>query len=235
MNHKHNNIDCEHCSNRVNSLFCNLKSDEIDIINENKGCMIYKKGHEVFQEGGIPFGLFCINKGKVKLFQLGEDGKEQIIRFANEGDIIGYRALLSNDKYSATCTTLEDSSICQIPREIFFKLIEKNASLALQMLKLLGSNLKQAETKITELAQKPVRERVAEALLFLKETYGIDKDGVINVTLSREEIASIVGTATETTIRLLSEFKHDKLIELSGKKIKIINLKELVKTARVFD
>jgi CRP/FNR family transcriptional regulator len=103
------------------------------------------------------------------------------------------------------------------------------------MMKVLSDELKKAEEKITHLAQKPVRERVAETILFLKETYGLDADNHVNVLLTREEIANLVGTATETAIRLLSEFNKDHIIELSGKKIKILDQNKLIKTANLFD
>ena len=155
---------------------------------------------------------------------------------AKDGDILGYRALLSGEKYTGTAKALVESSICFIPKESFFNLIEKNATLSKALIRLLAHDLKEAEHKITNLAQKPNRERLAEALLFLKETYGFESDGAtINVTLSREEISNIVGTATETTIRLLAEFKHDKMIEFVGKKIKFLNTQELIRTADIFD
>jgi CRP/FNR family transcriptional regulator len=104
------------------------------------------------------------------------------------------------------------------------------------MLKMISHDLKEAEHKITNLAQKPNRERLAEALLFLKETYGFESDGAtINVTLSREEISNLVGTATETTIRMLSEFKKDKMIDFIGKKIRLLNTKEIIRTADICD
>jgi CRP/FNR family transcriptional regulator len=106
----------------------------------------------------------------------------------------------------------------------------------MQIMKLLSNDLGKAEHKITDLAQKPVRERMAEAILFLKETYGTENDGkTLNISLSREEIANVVGTATETAIRLLSEFKSDQIIELQAKKIKIINSEKLLKTANIHD
>nr|MBP6660142.1 Crp/Fnr family transcriptional regulator [Chitinophagales bacterium] len=163
------------------------------------------------------------------------EGKEQIVRMAKPGDIIGYKALLSGDRYSATAAALEDCNVCFIPREIFLVILQKDASLSFEMMKLLSNELKRAEEKITHLAQKPVRERVAETILFLKETYGLDTENQINVALSREEIANLVGTATETAIRLLSEFNKDHIIELNGKKIKILDQNKLVKTANLFD
>lgn len=229
-------IDCEHCESRYKSIFCDLKGEHLDTINEHKSCNIYKKGQTIFSEGFFPQGLYCLNSGKVKVAQAGDNGREQIIRLTKEGDILGYRALLSGDKYSASAVALEDCSICLIPKDIFFKVIESEASLSMQIMKLLSNDLGKAEHKITDLAQKPVRERMAEAILFLKETYGTESDGkTLNIVLSREEIANVVGTATETAIRLLSEFKTDAIIELQAKKIKIINYNKLVKTANIHD
>lgn len=229
-------LDCEHCKVRSKSIFCDLHHQDMEAFTNAKACMTYKRGQTIFREGGFPHGLYCINSGKVKIYQLGDEGKEQIVRLAREGDVLGYRALLSVDRYNATAEPLEDTDVCFIPKEILFKLIETNSSFTLQVMKLLSNDLKNAEHKITQLAQKPVRERVAESLLFLKETYGLEADEqTINVTLSREELANIVGTATETAIRLLSEFKHDHIIELIGKKIRILDLHKLVQTANVFD
>jgi CRP/FNR family transcriptional regulator len=184
----------------------------------------------------MPNGLFCVNSGKIKLSTLGFDGKEQILRLAKSGDVIGYRALLANERYHCSAVALEDCSICIIDKKYFQQCIENNHKLLFEMVKKISSDLKTAEEHIVSLSQKNVRERVAEALLFIKATYGLmDDEQTINVSLSREEIADYVGTATETAIRLLSEFNQDKIIELSGKKIKIINLQKLIKTANLND
>lgn len=181
-------------------------------------------------------GMFCINQGKIKLSHSGQDGKEQIVRMAKEGDVLGYRALLSNERYNATAVALDDTEVCFIPKDAFFTVLKTNLNLSLEIIKMLALELRWAEQTITGLAQKPVRERMAEALLFLKETYGFEADeATINVTLSREDIANLVGTATETAIRLLSEFKHDKIVEFVGKKIKILDIKKLVRTANVMN
>ncbi len=184
----------------------------------------------------MPAGLYCINSGKVKIYQCGFEGKEQIIRLAKDGDVIGYRALISGEGYSATATVIEDSKICMIPKEYFFELLQNNPDITRSVMKLLASELKEAESKITNLAQKPVIERLAEVLLMLKEYYGNeDEDNSLNISITREEIANIVGTATETTIRLLSELKKDGILELSGKKIRIINFDSLLKLANLYD
>jgi CRP/FNR family transcriptional regulator len=236
MSKVHLQADCSTCSVRHKSAFQELSNDELSILNENKGCGFYKKGSTIFMQGHYPNGLFCLKNGKIKIYKTGDEGKEQIVRFGKSGDILGYRALLSGDSYSCSADVLEDSHVCFVPRSAFMNLLTNSASLSLQMMKLLGLDLRQAENRITELAQKPVRERVAEALLLLKETYGVEVgSSTINVSLSREEIANLVGTATETTIRLLSEFKQDGLIELQGKKISITNFNKLVQVANLID
>jgi CRP/FNR family transcriptional regulator len=236
MNVRQERTDCNDCTSRGKSVFCDLKPGEIDVLNQEKGCMLYKKGQIIFNAGAYPHGLFCVKEGKIKIFRIGDEGKEQIVRLAKDGDILGYRALLSGDRYASGAEVLEDSKICFIPQKAFLGLIEGNGVLSMQLMKLLSHDLKNAEHRMIDLAQKPVRERVAEALLYLKSTYGTEDDGItISVSLSREDIANIVGTATETTIRLLSEFKNDQLIALNGKKISILNHDQLVRAANVYD
>lgn len=228
--------DCGACARKCHSVFCKTKEENLSEFSIQKICNIYKKGQVLFNEGTYPFGVYCINSGKVKLSHLGDDGKEQITRLLRGGDIIGYRALLSGDRYGGTAVALEDSQVCFIPKDIFVKVLKHDTGLAFEVMRLLSDELHKAEMKITHLAQKPVRERLAETLLFIKETYGYETDGLtLNVRLSREEIANLVGTATESTIRLLSEFKKDGVIDLDGKKIKITNSRELLHVANLQD
>ncbi|MEY4876550.1 MAG: hypothetical protein RL708_1699 [Bacteroidota bacterium] len=227
---------CEQCTHGNISVFCKLEHDNLLEIEEGKEGINFKKGQIIFSEGNKPQGLYCVNTGKVKLVKIGEDGKEQILRLIKPGDIMGYRALLSGDRYNATAIALEDCAVCCIPKQKFLSILKTDANLSLEMMKLLGNDLKKAEENITHMAQKPVRERMAEAILFMKETYGFEADNqTISVILTREEMANLVGTATETAIRLLSEFKHDKIIELVGKKICIINFAKLLQTANLND
>lgn len=227
---------CKNCNQRFTSIFCKAKGEYLDAINNQKVCNIFKKGQTLFNEGSYPYGVYCINNGKVKLAHLGDDGKDQIIRLLKNGDVIGYRALLSGERYSATAVALEDTQVCFIPKELFVNVLRKDSGLALEMMKLLSDELHKTEVKLTHLAQKPVRERLAEVLLFIKETYGFEEDGTtLDIRLSREEIANLVGTATESTIRLLSEFKRENMVDLDGKKIKIIDTHRLLTTANLQD
>ena len=236
MKTNHSQHDCQVCESRYRSVFCNLDEEKLSELNLGKGCSTYKKGQLIFKQGSYPHGLYCVNSGKTKLYQLAENGREQIVRLTKEGDILGYRALLSGEQYTSSAEALQDCSVCFIPRNIFFKLIETNSNLSMQVMKLLSNDLKNAEHRVTDLAQKPVRERMAESLLYLKEIYGLENDNAtINVVVRREDIANIAGTATETAIRILAEFKNDGLVEFIGKKIKIKNLKNLIHVANLSD
>lgn len=227
---------CENCTSRYKSIFCNLSIEELEQLSEHKGCAYYKKEQIIFREEAYPHGLFCVNRGKVKISKIGTEGKEQIVRLAREGDIIGYRALLSGEAYTASAFALEETDICYIPKETFYQILENNPGLSLQMMKRLAHDLKSAEEKIINLAQKPVRERLAEALLFLKNVYGLEEDQkTLKVVMKREEIANIAGTSVESTIRTLSEFNKEKLIKIEGKKIRIMDFNELLYTANIAD
>ena len=236
MNKSHNFPDCWHCKARFKSVFCDLNEETLTQLDSQKGCSLYKKGQFIFNEGSYSHGLYCVNSGKIKIVQTGETGKEHIIRLVKEGDIIGYSSLLSGERYSCSAITLEESSVCFISKTFFFSLVTTNMNLAVKMIHLLINELKMTEQKLIGMAQKPVRERFAEAILFLKEVYGCGTDNnTLNISLSREELASIVGTARETATRLLSEFKEDRIVEVNGKKIRITDNQKLIKTANLQD
>lgn len=223
---------CCHCDSFNSSMFCSLNIVEELNLSDNKVHNLYKKGQIVFFEGQQSRNLFCVFSGKVKIFKLGDDGKEQIVRFAKKGDVIGYRALLGGEKYFASASAMEDSMICSFPKFTIDELLNCNSKFAIQTIKLLSKDLRIAEQIILNMAQKPVRERIAEALIMLKQYYGIDDiSETINTTLTREEIANIAGTSTETCIRILSEFNSDHIIKIIGKSIKITNIQKLLQIA----
>lgn len=229
-------VNCAHCERMGGGIFCGVHTTLLERISDSKTCSVYKKGQIIFHEGGHPFGLFCLNHGKVKLSIIGDEGKEQIVRMVKDGDVLGYRSLINGERYKASATALEDSQVCFIPKDVFMEALRSDSNLAMEMMKILSTQLREAELKLTHLAQKPVRERLAETLIFLKETYGFEADShFIDVNLTREEIANLVGTATETAIRLLSELNKEGVIELAGKKIGIRNLRELIRVANLND
>jgi CRP-like cAMP-binding protein len=235
---KHQDIQlplCEKCSLESSSIFKYLKADEVTTLNFEKDFRQYKRGDILYQEGNRISGFFCINSGIIKVFKTGLDGKEQIIRFAKTGDIIAYRSVLSNELACTSAKVIEDCQVCFIPSEILTQFIKTNPAYSLELLKLACHELGEANSFITDIAQKTVRERLAEILLLLVNDFGLDNDQFLKISLTREELANIVGTATESVIRLLSEFKSDKLVELNGRKIRILNTKGLEKISNVFN
>lgn len=235
---KHQDIQiplCEKCSLESASIFKYLEPDEVTTINFEKDFRQYKRGDMLYQEGNRISGFYCINSGIIKVFKTGFDGKEQIIRFAKKGDIIAYRSVLSNELACTSAKVIEDCQVCFIPSEVLISFIKTNPAYALELVKLACHELGEANSFITDIAQKTVRERLAEVLLFLVNDFGLDSQQFLNISLTREELANIVGTATESVIRLLSEFKSDKLVELNGRRIKIINTRGLEKISNVFN
>jgi CRP/FNR family transcriptional regulator len=230
-------IACFNCSSRKDSLLCDLHEEDLSILEEGKSCVTYKKGQTLFYEGTRPMGLFCITSGKVKVFKMGAQGREQIVRLSKPGDFLGYRALLADEFYSASATVLEEAAICFIPKANFMALLRENPVFFGKMTQNICKELGVMEEKLATIAQKNVRERLATTLLMLKESYGMEGEGseLIDINLSREDLANIVGTATETVIRLLSEFKGNKLITFEGKKIRVINPSALIKEADFYN
>ncbi len=228
--------DCDTCTARDSSVFSELVQADLHVISSEKGCRQYSKGEMIFYADDYPSGIFCIHKGIVKLYKVGRDGKEQIIRLAQQGDIIGYRSLLSGEKYSKFAVPIADAQICHIPKSAFFSILSTNYRLSAKVMELLSSELKVAEERIVEMAQKPVRERLAETLLLLRETYGVETDKTtLKIKLTRIELANIIGTATESVSRLLSKFKQEHLIDMNGRKLKIIDPAGLAEAANLDD
>ncbi len=219
---------CGDCFN-INPLFSNLTKDELNILTFEKGCNFYKRGNIIYQERNRISGVYCISQGVVKLYKTGIDGREQIIRFAQKGEIIGYRSILSQELACTTAKVIEDAVLCFVPANLFFNLIKENSDFSMQIMKLSLKELGEANKFIIDIAQKTVRERLAEVLILLKDTFLLDNEKYLQVSLTREELANLVGTATESVIRLLSEFKSDKYIELNGRRIKILNIEALKK------
>lgn len=227
--------ECDKCPSRLLGVFCTLEGEDLAEFNRHKTTNIYTKGQVIFYEGNRAYGLYCVFSGRVKLYKSGIGGRQQIVRIAGPGDLLGYRSLFADEPYHATAEALEDTTICCIDKNAFFPVLAKNPELAIRLIKKLSKELRVAEDLATSIAQKSVRERMAELLLMLKETYGkTTKRGVVlDIHLSREEMAEMVGITQETAIRLLSEFKRDGLIEVKDRDITILDMKALLDTANL--
>lgn len=223
----------EECELSGFQLFKKLTGQEIAQLNYDKTCSLYNKGSIIYREGSRLTGFYCVTRGIIKIFKTGIDGKEQIIRFAKKGDIIAYRSLLSQELACTTAKVIEEAVLCHIPYQTLLYLIQHNWQFSHHMLQIVCKELREANDYITDIAQKSVRERLAEVLLLLKENFELDHEQTLQITLTREELANMVGTATESVIRLLSEFKQDQLIDLQGRKIRYINVPGLSKVANL--
>jgi len=231
----HKNINCEHCAQKSKGIFCDLERLALKDVSDNKVMNTYKKGNTIFFQGNPPFGLYCVNSGKIKISKIGNDGKESIIRIAQAGDVLGHRSLFSHENYNATATTLEDSAICFIDKKFIYKAIQDQPSIALRLIQKLSQEMGAAEAKSASMFQKNVRERLAELFLTLSKTYGIkEKRGIrLDIKLTREEMASMIGTANETVIRFISEFKDEGILEQEGKVIFILDEDKLLEFANL--
>lgn len=224
---------CDKCAFETNAVFKYLTRDEIERLNYEKDFRLYKRGDILYNEGNRISGFYCINSGIIKVFKTGIDGKEQIIRFARRGEIIAYRSVLSNESACTSAKVVEDCQVCFIPSELLIQFVKTNPAFSFEIVKLTCHELAEANSYITDIAQKTVRERLAEVLLNLVKDFGLDEQKFLRISLTREELANIVGTATESVIRLLSEFKTDRLIELNGRKIRVLDLRGLEKISNI--
>lgn len=229
-----NQPGCDRCWVRGRSVFCGLEGDRLASIESRKITRTYRRGEPLYVEGDVSNGVFCIYRGAVKVFRTGRDGREQIVRLASPGDIVGYRSIFDGSAHATCAIALDDVQACFLPRTQFALLCETAPMLAHAMLGLLSHQLVAVEERMLELTQKSVRERLAETLLQLHAIFGVDRDGTtINVRLSRGELAELVGSATESVIRFLTDFKRTGVVTLRGKRIGILNAVALREAANL--
>ncbi|GGG12677.1 response regulator [Pontibacter amylolyticus] len=197
------------------------------LISENRRVTIFRKKQHLFSEGNYPSNLYFLNKGKIKTYKANEEGREYITSLYKDGDFIGYLDLLEEKAYRESAMALEDSEVYIIPREDFYTLLYQNRDVAGKFIKILSDNLADREERLLKLAYNSVRKRVAEALLFVEKQYKEDPNYKSEVSITREDLASIVGASKETVIRTLADFKDENLIDTRGSKITILNAQKL--------
>ena len=230
----HNDTSFYNFLTSPNSLFRHLTDEELESLPFGRAPEFHKRGTILYNEGSRISGFYWIQSGIIKIYKTGVDGKEQIIRFAKPCDIIGFRSVLSNELACTSAKVIEDSKNYFVPAENLIFLVKNNGNFSMDIIRLTCKELEEANSYITDIAQKTVRERLAEILIHLKNNFDLDKVNFLQINLTREELANMVGTATESVIRLLSEFKHDGIIELHGRKIKILDIKSLTRLASIF-
>ncbi len=210
-----------------------LSTEDFEKYISAKKILKFNKGGIIFEDGEVPNGVYFLNKGTAKLSKQGVYGKDQILRFIKEGDLIGYRSLLCGEDFQAKAEAMTEVEATFLPSSLFLQMLEVAPKFSFVMLQKIAFELGESSNTVTFLAQKTVRERLAEILLLLEQKLGTDPEGFIKISLTREEIANIIGTATESAIRLISEFKQDKLIEVEGRNIKILNHEKLIRLGHV--
>lgn len=230
------NTHCSDCRVRHKGRFGSVGEECLETLSANKTCNIYKKGQLLLHEGSRPMGVYCIKEGKVKVFKLGQQGKEQITAILKEGDLVGYRAMLADSLFHVSVEALEDVVACHIPKSDFLAAFENDKNLHNKIIGELSNEVMGLTAIITDLAQKPVRERTAAALVMLRDVYKKDGNDVsqVDISLTRESLANIVGTATETLIRILHDFKEENLIESKGRKLTVKDIKTLERIGGIY-
>ncbi|MEP7142645.1 MAG: response regulator [Ferruginibacter sp.] len=194
---------------------------------ENSAANFYKKKQLIYSEGNHPLRLFYIQKGKVKTFKTNDDGKELTVGLFGEGDYVGYTAILEGTVYKETTEAIEDTTVAMIAKEEFEILLRANKNVAQQFIQLLAQSVTDREQQLVGIAYNSLRKRVAEALVLLQKKYTKDQEGKFSIHISREDLAHIAGTATESMIRTLSDFKSEKLIDIKEGSIIILDEKRL--------
>jgi CRP-like cAMP-binding protein len=215
------------------SILAALSPEDFDLLIQNQTDQVYKKGENIFKEGTFPSGIHYITGGKVKKYKIDGEGKEQIIYVANTGELIGYHAILSEDRYPDSAAALEESTIAFIPKDDFLMVLQQSDTLSKRLLKTLSHEFAVLINGMTLFGQRSVRERLALQLVVMREKYKIDfQPGMpVAINMSRDDLASLVGTARENVVRILTEFKQEEILKTKGRKIIILNVRRLVEIA----
>ena len=204
-----------------------MSKEELKTVSDSKTTKTIKKGQSLFEEGEKLNGVYCVRSGVSKLSKLSANGKDQIVKLATKGEVLGQRSVIAEESTNLSAVAVSDMEVCFIPKESITHTLQRNPNFTLEVLRHMAHDLKEADDVIVNISQKTVKQRVAEAFLYLKNNFGEDKDGFLALTLSREDISNVVGTATESAIRIISEFKKKGLIRTSGKKIGIKDERKL--------
>ncbi len=218
----------ELCLEANSSVFKGLNLKEKEMIDQHHSTATYKKGQLIIKDGDKARGLIFLASGKVKVFKVGVGGREQILKMVRQNGIIGYRTLISESTHTVSAEAVEDSAVCIIEKGILAKLLKKNADLSYRFMKVITEELVFLGNRTVSLTQKHIRGRVAESLLVLRDTYGMEADGkTIRISLSRQDIANLSNMTTSNAIRTLSILASEGVIGMEGRKIRILDMKNL--------
>lgn len=227
-------ISWQNVASCIPDIWNPLTDDQRTLLAQNFTVLHYKKNEKIYYEGETPKHIMCLLSGKVKIYKDGVGGRSQIIRVINEKEYFAYRAYLANENYLTAAAAFEPCTICLIPMNVMVQLMTENNGLAMFFVRQLAIDLGISDERTVNLTQKHIRGRLAESLLFLKNTYGVEEDEcTLSIYLSREDLANLSNMTTSNAIRTLSNFAAEKLILTDGRKIKIIDEERLMKISRL--
>ncbi len=225
MKKSKHNCDLKSCS------FCRSCLQEWSpAIEANRKNYHFKKGELLFCEGDKVTGMYFIYSGKVKVHKKWDDEKELIVRFAGKGDIVGHRGLGKDTHYPVSATALEPVDVCFIDLAFFMASLKVNHDFTFQLMMFFAEELQESERKMRNMAHMPVKGRVIQALLKLKEKYGVNEEGMVDISITKQDIASYAGTTYETVFRIMNELAEEKSISMQGKNFSILKAEDLVKS-----
>ena len=218
----------------IPDLWMPLTTEQREYLVKNFTIQKFKKNETIYCEGETPMHLMCLLSGKVKIYKEGVGGRSQIIRVIKDKEYFAYRAYFAEENFVTAASAFEPCTICLIPMTAIVKLIQENSELGLFFIRQLSIDLGIADERTVNLTQKHIRGRLAESLIFLKDTYGVEEDGcTLSIYLSREDLANLSNMTTSNAIRTLSNFANEKLITIDGRKIKIIEEDRLRKISKI--
>lgn len=230
---KHQNTETD-LSASLSEVWRVLTDKEREILRNNSTVQYFKRNELIYCEGDDPKDMMCLLKGKVKIYKDGVGGRSQIIRMIKPIQYFGYRAYFAGENYLTNASAFEASSVCLIPMNVVSDLLMGNPNLAIFFIKQLSIDLGIADERTVNLTQKHIRGRLAESLLFLKDSYGLEEDGAtLSIYLAREDLANLSNMTTSNAIRTLSNFVSERIIALDGRKIKLIDEEKLRKISKL--
>lgn len=228
-----NNIPAYLQSGKLADLYTLLTEQQKEDLSDNVRLKVFLKGDIIYPENGEPLLLWCLLKGKVKMYKSGVGGRQQILRLYSPIQCFGYRAYFAQEPYVSTSAAMEDSTLATVPMDLVERFTMENNNVAMFFIRELACNLGGSDSRIVSLTQKHSRGRVAEALLLLRENYGLEEDGAtLNICPSREELANLSNMTTANAIRTLSQMAEEKVVLVDGRRIKILNPKALAMIAK---
>jgi CRP-like cAMP-binding protein len=225
---QYSNPYIEICMEGPSSVFKGLTAEEKDILDQHHRYLIYKKGETVIKEGDRSGGIICLVSGKLKIYSTGVGGREQILKMVRQNGLIGYRVLFSEGPHLFSVKAIEDSAVCVIEKAPLIKILKNNAEMSFKLMRAISEDLTYSYNRTISLSQKHIRGRIAESLLLLRDTYGLEADGrTLRVLMSREDMAYLSNMTTSNAIRTLSTMASEGLIKLEGRKISIPDMDKI--------